>query len=71
MQITMGFTCRECGSNNNVVWDTAGWVVSPRPTADAGVVPLACWRCRHVSGELRPNYTYRAEHRPSHERVPS
>jgi len=63
MQIEFFFTCRECGAYTRVLWDTAREL-------DAELVKLECSssRCGHVSGELRPGYVYREEHRPSSER---
>jgi len=61
MQIEFFFTCRECGGDVRVSWDTSH---SGEP------VELRCSssRCGHVSGELAPGYVYREEHRPSCER---
>ena len=60
MQIEFFFTCRECGADVRVPWDTK----------DVEPVELRCSssRCGHVSGELTPGYVFRAEHRPSWER---
>lgn len=58
MRIEFHFTCRECASDVYVGWDTAH--DSP--------VGLRCSSCAHVSGELRADYVYREEHRPSWER---
>jgi len=64
MQIEFFFTCRECGADVRVLWDTAREL-------DAEPVELKCSsnRCAHVSGELRPGYAFREEHRPSWEKV--
>ena len=68
MQITIGFTCRECGSAQSILWDTAG---SLRLKGElAAAVSLHCPSCGHISGELEPNYLFRESHRPSFERVP-
>jgi len=61
MQIDFGFTCRECEEEVTVHYDTS------KP----GPVELRCSKCDHVSGELAPGYVFRAEHRPSWERVES
>jgi hypothetical protein len=75
MQIFISFHCRECNKPNSLVWDTAGWVVKGYQKKDAGVIqdsaPLACEYCAHISGELKPQYIYRAEHRPSWEQSSS
>lgn len=71
MQLTIGFDCRECGEHNEIVWDTAGFTVDRKENTGTQVVDLVCEHCIHVSGELRPAYTYRAEHRPRHESAPS
>jgi len=57
MQITFEFTCRDCGADTRVAWDTSH---SGEP------VELKCSssRCGHVSGELLPAYTFREEHWP-------
>src|SRR3990167_1005764 len=67
MQITIQFYCRECGRPDSRTWDPAGWVVNPNPKDEAGVVQLNCRYCGHTSGELKLDYIYRAEHRPSWE----
>jgi len=59
MQIEFSFSCRECGEDARVRWDTSHEVP----------VELFCSACRHVSGELSPAYIFREEHRPSWERV--
>jgi len=63
MQIEFFFTCRECGGDTRILWDTAREL-------DAEPVELKCSsnRCAHVSGELRPGYVYRPEHQPSWEK---
>jgi len=63
MQIEFFFTCRECGGDTRILWDTAREL-------DAELVELKCSssRCCHVSGELRPGYVYRPEHQPSWEK---
>jgi len=61
MQIEFSFTCRECGEDARVRWDTS----------HAVPVELFCSACRHVSGELSLAYAFRAEHRPSWERSES
>jgi len=62
MQIEFFFTCRECGADTRIHWDTVQELGEP--------VELKCSssRCGHVSGELRPGYVFREEHRPSRER---
>jgi len=61
MLIEFQFTCRECGADVRVPWDTSHF---------GAPVKLECSssRCGHVSGELTPGYVYREEHRPSWER---
>jgi len=44
MRIEFSFTCRECGEDVRVRWDTSHEVP----------VELFCSACRHVSGELSP-----------------
>jgi len=57
MGIDFKFTCRECGVDVRVHYDTR----------QVGPVELVCSECKHVSGELAPNYVFRAEHRASWE----
>jgi len=54
MQIEFQFTCRECGADTRVAWDTSH---SGEP------VELRCSssRCGHISEELLPGYTLREE----------
>ncbi len=59
MGIDFGFACRECVAEVTVRYDTS----------KLGPVELLCSVCGHVSGELVPGYVFRAEHRPSWERV--
>lgn len=63
MQIEIFFTCRECGGDTRITWDTSH-------SGDLDPVELRCSssKCGHVSGELTPAYVYREEHRPSWER---
>jgi len=63
MQIEFWFTCRECGGDTRISWDTSH-------SGDQDPVDLKCSssRCGHVSGELATAYVYREEHRPSWER---
>jgi len=58
MQITFEFTCRDCGADTRILWDTA--------MEGDGAVELQCSssRCGHVSGELRLGYSFREEHWP-------
>lgn len=63
MQLTISFTCRQCGRDAAQVLDTSslalGEMVELRH--DAG-------DCGHVSGELHIEYTFRrADHAPNHE----
>lgn len=62
MQIEFVFSCRECGADSHILWDTA------QELGDAVVLKCSSWKCHHVSGELRPGYVYREEHGPSSER---
>jgi len=57
MLIEFHFSCRECGEDVYVRWDTSHVVP----------VELFCSACRHVSGELTVDYACRQEHRPSWE----
>jgi len=61
MQIEFFFSCRECGADTRITWDTSH---SGEP------VELKCssTRCGYVSGELLPAYTFREEHWPRWER---
>jgi hypothetical protein len=59
MQITLAWTCRECGQDAAMVTDTADYPAK---------YPLQCQKCGHVSGNYLAGYEYLAEHRPSHER---
>jgi len=63
MQIEFFFTCRECGGDTRIIWDTSH-------SGDRDSVELHCSssRCGHVSGELRPGFVYLEEHRPSLEK---
>lgn len=60
MRVRFIFTCRECGGDTEINWDTSG---------DGQVVPLTCQSrlCGHTSGEVTPEYRFRPEHRPQHE----
>jgi len=64
MQIEFWFSCRECGADTRIPWDTSH-------SGDRDPVELKCSssRCGHVSGELRLGYAFREEHRPSWEKV--
>lgn len=63
MQIEFVFSCRECGADSHILWDTA------QEVSDAAVeLKCSSSRCGHVSGELRPGYVFREEHWPSSER---
>jgi len=63
VQIEFFFTCRECGADTRILWDTSH-------SGDRDFVQLKCSssRCGHVSGKLHLSYIYREEHRPSRER---
>ncbi len=62
MQIEFFFTCRECGADVRLLWDTG------RELGDPVELKCSSSRCGHVSGELRPGYVFREEHQPSWER---
>jgi len=83
MQINIGFTCRECGEDQEFVIDTSNYGVlvavdhgSPPAIAETGfwswtkteLIELVCKDCAHVSGELGLGYRFREEHRHSWER---
>ena len=72
MQILISFTCRSCGGENEIHWDT-DWsgdsIRGPGSYEESyGVVPLRCNYCPHVSGLLKPGYYYGEEHGPPHDR---
>jgi len=64
MQIEFWFTCRECGGDTRIAWDTSH-------SGDREPVELKCSssRCGHVSGELWLGYAFREEYLPSWEKV--
>jgi hypothetical protein len=75
MQITLKFTCRECGRDQELRTDTAGYgVMTMNDEGTVTVEALGAWdlRCRvcgHVSGRVGLGYQYKEEHRPSWERA--
>jgi len=61
MQIEFWFSCRECGADTRIIWDTSH-------SGEPEELKCSSSRCGHVSGELTPRYVFREEHRPGHER---
>jgi len=61
MQIIFEFACRECGADARILWDTA--------FEGAGSLPMKCFHCGHVSGEILPRYTFRDDNRPNSEKT--
>lgn len=82
MQITLKWTCRECGQEQETRTDTSNYgAMSPVYNRKGNLteeevvsgcvpVPLQCSTCNHVSGEVGLGYRFREERRPSHERQP-
>jgi len=75
MQVTITFTCRECGEDQERITDTHNYgvlVVEDQglvTVPGAELVRLSCSHCGHVSGELGLGYRFLAEHRPSWEKA--
>ena len=58
MQIEFQFTCRECGADTRITWDTSH-------SGEPEELKCSSSKCGHVSGELTPGYVFREEHWPS------
>lgn len=78
MQITTGWTCRECGRDNTITTDTSEAGVGALKPVVSGTVyegrigslhNLFCPRCQHISGEIGFHYRFDADkHAPQHEK---
>jgi len=63
MQIGISFTCRHCGSEQSLTWDTSGSLNLGQSMTDT--FELACTACGETSGQLEPRYMFREQDGPA------